>query len=385
DRGREQQDVAGVAVANTVCERDVPLTRARRETRAGADPLYVPKDRGHLGVVGEAEELGHQRHAGPAGRGDGPGAGPARSHDHAYRRELVLGLDDGVRGMAVGVDAQLGQELPEGVYEAGRRGDRVPGGDADAPEHGAEGSGLVARHEDQALGGVHGLHDVRVDLVDAGGRPRLGPADHVHVAVDELGPATEVVGQRLLDDVERHAKQVCDHPDVGHVRDVVLELALDLDLGEQVLNGYRVVGEVGALGLVLEVCVVDAHAAGRQAGYVRMHRRRVEGDEELGWPAGDVALPADADVVPGRLALDVRREDVLPVHGDPHLEERSQEGQVRCLAARAVGGRYCDREVVHHQARVQADARADQRFGDAHAYAYTSGGRGFGPLARVRA
>src|SRR5690606_30313881 len=117
----------------------------------------------------------------------------------------------------------------------------------------------------------------------------------------------------------------------------------------QVLNGYRVVGEVGALGLVLDVCVVDAHAAGRQAGYVRMHRRRVEGDEELGWPAGDVALPADADVVPGRLALDVRREDVLPVHGDPHLEERSQEGQVRCLAARAVGGRYCNREVVHHR------------------------------------
>ena len=62
--------------------------------------------------------------------------------------------------------------------------------------------------------------------------------------------------------------------------------------------------------------------------------------------AGDVAVLADADGVPGGQALDVGGEQVLAAHRDAHLEHRAQQGVVGGLAAGAVLGGDDDREVV---------------------------------------
>ena len=53
-----------------------------------------------LGEVGEADELLHQRDAGAGGRGEGARAVPGGADHHADGGELVLGLDDGVAGLA---------------------------------------------------------------------------------------------------------------------------------------------------------------------------------------------------------------------------------------------------------------------------------------------
>ena len=53
-----------------------------------------------------------------------------------------------------------------------------------------------------------------------------------------------------------------------------------------------------------------------------------------------------ANRVPGRQAGDVRREQVLPGDRDAHLEDGSQQDEVRRLAAGPVDGRDLDAEVV---------------------------------------
>ena len=55
--------------------------------------MIVDRD---LGEVGQADELGHQRHARARRGGEGARAVPAGAGDHADRGDLVLGLHDGV-------------------------------------------------------------------------------------------------------------------------------------------------------------------------------------------------------------------------------------------------------------------------------------------------
>ncbi len=64
--GREEQDVLGVAVRGVGALQDVALLGARGHAGGGTDALDVDDDGGDLGVVGEAEQLVHERDAGPA-------------------------------------------------------------------------------------------------------------------------------------------------------------------------------------------------------------------------------------------------------------------------------------------------------------------------------
>ena len=61
---REQADVLGVAVRGVRGLQDVALLRARRHAGGRTDALDVEQHRRHLGVVREAQEFVHQRHAG---------------------------------------------------------------------------------------------------------------------------------------------------------------------------------------------------------------------------------------------------------------------------------------------------------------------------------
>src|SRR5690554_2258029 len=337
DRGGEEQHVFGVAVPDGVGEADVALASAGGQARAGPHALDVPHHGGHLGVVRQAEELRHERESQTTGGGHRAGTRPARAHHHADGGELVLGLDDAVGGAAVLRAPQLAKEVAQRVDEAGGGGYGVPAGHADAAEDGTERAGLVARHEDESVRGVHGLHGVRVVLGEALRGPGVRQLHDLEVGVHQLGVGAEVVRQRLPHHAQRHAEQVRHHAHVGHVGDVLLDLALHVDVGQQLLDGHRVVGEVGAVRAEAQVGVVDAEAALRQAGHVGQHGLAVEGHHDLGRPARHVALATDTDVVPGRLALDVRREDVLAVDGDAHLEEGAQQGEVGGLAAGPVG------------------------------------------------
>ena len=95
DRRRQQQDVLGSRRATGRRRRRCPLRGAGRQAGRRADALDVEDHRRHLGVVGQAGELGHQRDARAGGRRHRAGARPRRADHHAERGDLVLGLDDG--------------------------------------------------------------------------------------------------------------------------------------------------------------------------------------------------------------------------------------------------------------------------------------------------
>ena len=108
---------------------DVPLLGARRHAGRRAGPLHVDDHRRDLGVVGQADQLAHQRDARPGGGGEGARAVPGRADHHADRRQLVLGLQDAEVALAgLGILAVLLAERLERVHHRGGRRDRVPGG-----------------------------------------------------------------------------------------------------------------------------------------------------------------------------------------------------------------------------------------------------------------
>ena len=96
----EQQHVLGVAVGGVGAAQQVGLLGARRHAGRRPAALHVDDHRRHLGEGGEADELGHQRDARARRAGEGARAVPAGADHDADRGELVLGLDDGVLGLA---------------------------------------------------------------------------------------------------------------------------------------------------------------------------------------------------------------------------------------------------------------------------------------------
>src|SRR6185436_14653322 len=82
-----------------------------------------------------------------------PGAGPTRPDHHGDRSELVLGLNDGVGGLARFWIASVRFEVVDATFaEARARCDRVPGENGDASEHQAEPRRLVALDDDLSFG-----------------------------------------------------------------------------------------------------------------------------------------------------------------------------------------------------------------------------------------
>jgi hypothetical protein len=153
---RSTRSGPAAAAARAWCRRarrrrcqQVGLLRARGHAGGRAAALHVDDGDRDLGEVGQADELGHQRHAGARGGGEGARAVPAGAHHHADGGDLVLGLHDGVaasrrwRGRAV-----LGAVLLEGLGHRRRRRDRVPGAHRGAAVHAAQRRGAVAVDED---------------------------------------------------------------------------------------------------------------------------------------------------------------------------------------------------------------------------------------------
>ena len=94
--GRIETDVPRVAVRRVGGHHQVALLRARRHAGGRARALHVEDHRRHLGVVGQADELVHQRDAGTRGGCERAGTGPAGADHHADGGELVLRLEDRV-------------------------------------------------------------------------------------------------------------------------------------------------------------------------------------------------------------------------------------------------------------------------------------------------
>ena len=94
--GREQQNVAGVAVRGISAFHQVALLRASGHSGGWSYALHVDNHGGNFGVVSQSQQFVHQRNAGTGGGSERSRAIPGRADHHSDGGQLILGLDDDV-------------------------------------------------------------------------------------------------------------------------------------------------------------------------------------------------------------------------------------------------------------------------------------------------
>ena len=345
--GGEQQHVLGVAVRGVGAGDDVGLLRARRHARRGAAALDVEQHHRHLGEVGEPQELAHQRDAGAGGGRERARAVPAAADGDADGRQLVLRLHDAEQPPPVLGDAQaLGVALV-GLGQRGRRRDRIPRAHGRAGVEGAEAGGVVAGHEDLALGAFRVAQADRQRAIEVLERVVAAQRDGLHVGRHQLLLALELVGDRALEDVQVHVEQGGERAHVDHVLEQ-LALARVLPLGGAHLGDRQAEdGDVLARPQARQRRIVEQPAARHDLGQVLLEGLRVHGDHQVDAVApGEIAGLRHPHLVPGRQALDVGGKDVLRADGNAHAEQRLGENAVGARRARAVDGGELHHEVV---------------------------------------
>ena len=341
----------GVAVRRVRREQQVALLGLGRHAGRRAAALDVEQHGRDLGEVREADELLHQRDAGARGGRERARAVPAGADDHPDRRELILGLDEG-ETVAAGVG--LGAKAPAvpgvGLGQRRRRRDRVPRADGGAAVDGAQTRRAVAVDEDPLADAVAAL-DPEPDRLEVVARVVEAQAERVAVGVEQrrLVLAAELHGEEPVDDFGLDAEDRGERADVHHVLEQLpladVRVRLVADVGQRHAQQRDVVPQLRVrqrLGRVVE------HEAARlDLGEVGLPGLRIHRDHQL-----DAAAPAapagldHADLVPGRHALDVRREDVARRDRHAHPQDRLGEQAVGRGGTRAVDVGELDDEIV---------------------------------------
>ena len=153
-----------ISVTEVVGRQDVALRHARRQPGRGTHAHDVPDDDGHFGEVRQATEFVHQRNPRTRGSGHGACACPTSTNNDPCSGQFVFGLDDGVVDAIVDCRAQLGCVFGDGIDQAGRRGDGVPGDDTHTTDQRTDAGCGVAVDEDLAGGFVERFDTERVLL-----------------------------------------------------------------------------------------------------------------------------------------------------------------------------------------------------------------------------
>ncbi len=191
------------------------------------------------------------------------------------------------------------------------------------------------------------LHHVGIDmLLD----PVAAEIQRLDVGIDQLFLALELLAEQPLDfrlvDVEQDRQR-------ADVDDVLEQLALAgvgvSRVGDRrerhadhvdVLAEHRRRHRLGR--------IVEQIAARRDLLHVLRPGLRIHRDHHVDAAApAEITLLGDADLVPGRQALDVRREDVARADRHAHAQDRSGEQLVGRGRSRPVDVRELDDEIVN--------------------------------------
>ncbi len=231
--------------------------------------------------------------------------------------------------------------------EDGRDG--IPGDDGDAGKHGAEGTGGVAVDDDFAFGGVHRLENEGI-LLGEGLRGVVEAGfDGGPVQVGGFLLFRELLAQGAFHGLHVHGEQLGGDADVDHVLDQLAQLGFRTDGGGDLVEGHRIAGDVVAILLQVGRLLIDGHGAGAQREDIFARGFGIHGDEDVDFfVAGDVAIFAGADGVPGGQAGDVGGEEVFATDRHAHGEDAAQQDAVRGLGAGTVDGGYLDAEIVNN-------------------------------------
>ena len=233
----------------------------------GPVALHVDDHRRDLGVVGEADELAHERDAGAGRGGEGARAVPRRADHHPDRRQLVLGLHDAVVVLAgLGILAVLRAELLERVHHAGGRRDRVPGRHRRAGVDAAERGRRVAVDQDPVVGGVHLLEANRQRAVEVLDREVVPGAQRLVVRVAQRLLLGELLLEQLVDDAHVDVEQRHQRPQVGDVLHQDPLARIVEDLVAQPGQRHAQEGDVGARQRARRAASSSRRAARRPSG-----------------------------------------------------------------------------------------------------------------------
>ena len=150
--------------------------------------------------------------------------------------------------------------------------------------------------------------------------------DGLLVRLDERGLLRERLLDELDDDVAIELEQRGEHADVRHVLHENARARVREPLVAHARERHADDLDVGARqeAIARPSRVVEQHAAGRDLLQVARVRLRVHRDHDVdGARAREIAVLADPDLVPGRQALDVRREEILAADRDRPCGTRS--------------------------------------------------------------
>ncbi len=161
---------------------------------------------------------------GPEVAGKGARAVPGGADHHADRRQFVLGLHDGVFGLAgLRIVPQLLAVAAEGIGHRRRRRDRIPGADGGAAIDGAECGGVVALDEN-AVADLVGLPDPQADRAfEVLQRPVAAEMQRVDVGRQQLFLGPVLFADQLLDQLRVQVDQRAQRAEID---DVLEQLAL---------------------------------------------------------------------------------------------------------------------------------------------------------------
>ena len=350
NRGREQQDVLGVAVGENGGREDVALGGPRGQARRRSHALDVENHGRHFRVVAETDELRHQRDTRPGGGGHGARARPSRPDHHTDGGQLVFSLDDRERRFpGFGVHPVALHVADQRLAERRGRSDRIPRHHRDAGKHAAQRRGRITVNQNFAARQVHALDGITIGLFQALRREIVARHHGLEIQVRRLRFLLKLLAQRLLDLLHVDAEQSCDHPDVDHVADELAQFGVRADRRHDLVKRDRVENQVAAQAPQVERLVVDDRRARLEASHVFFRGFRIHRHQEVDLLAPrDVTVLRGANREPGGQAGNIRGKQVLAGDGYPHLKDRPQEHAVGALAAGAVDGCDLDAQVVHH-------------------------------------
>src|SRR6266536_1130141 len=347
----KQQHVLRVSVRRIGGEQDVRLLGAGRHSGRGAAALHVEDDRGHLGEIRQPEKFLHQRDAGTGRGGERSRAVPGGTDHDAERGELVLGLHDGVTLLpGLRIDAIARAMTGEGFGERGGRRDRVPGAHGGSAVDRPERGGGIALDVDAVAHRVGALDSEPDRAGEVLARVIAPDLQGLEIGSDELVLALELLADQFLGCLYVHVEQCGERADV---HDVLEELALPriavaaiADLGERHADDADVVTEPRFRHRAGRI--VEQIAAGLDRGDVLVPGLRVHRHHQVGAAArAEVAGRRDANLVPGRQALNVGGKDVARRDRHAHAQDRMGEQLVGARGPRSVDVREANDEIVH--------------------------------------
>ena len=194
---------------------------------------------------------------------------------------------------------------------------------------------------------IHRLNEERILLRERCGGVIKTCLRGGHIQVGGFYFPGKLLAQRRFHLLHLDAENLRDHAHINHVLDQLAQLGLGTHGSNDLVVRNGVEDQVRAQRIELQRLVVNDRSPRRQRHHVFLRRLRIHRHQHVNlFFAGDVAMLAATDGVPGWEPRDIRRKKVLSGNGNSHAKQAAKKNGVRRLRTRPVDGGYLNAEVI---------------------------------------